>query len=83
MLKCAVIGYGGLSFRSESHGLVSSSDLPLGDTCPLRVLPQAGAAASPRDKSGRDGALPPVASGKPSIPDPQDFEDAVEACKHF
>ena len=59
----------GLRVSSASGGLVFSSDLPPGDiyppvlwrTCPLRVLPQAGAAASPGDKSGKDGALSTVA----------------------
>jgi len=42
-------------------------DLPPGEFCPLRIpFDKLRAAVSPRDKSRKDGALPPVTSEKAS-----------------
>jgi hypothetical protein len=45
-------------------------DLPPGEFCPLRIPPFGMAAVSPRDKSRKDGALPPVTSEKASTLSP-------------
>ncbi len=36
------------------------SDLSAGESCPLRIVPQAGPAVSPGDKPRKDSVLPPA-----------------------
>jgi hypothetical protein len=49
-------------FRGSRAGLFS--DLSTGESCPLRIVPEAGPAVSPTDKSRKHSALPPVTSEK-------------------
>ena len=51
-----------LSFRVSRAGVFSN--LSAGDSYPLRILTQAGAAVSPTDKSQKHSALPPVTPEK-------------------
>jgi hypothetical protein len=53
-----------LAYRGS--GLVFSDDLSTGEFCPLRIPPFGMAAASPMDKSSKDGALSPGTSEKAS-----------------
>jgi len=55
-----------LQFQGSQAGLFS--DFSAGESFPLRIVPQAGPAVSPTDKTRKDGALSPVTSEKHSYP---------------
>ena len=55
-----------LQFQGSQAGIFS--DLSAGESFPLRIVPQAGPAVSPTDKTRKDGALSPVTSEKNSYP---------------
>ena len=68
----------GLFLRSEAPGLVFSATYLWGSSAPSAFSACGGAAASPTDKSRKNGGLPPVTSEKPH--DPRMFD---VPCKQF